>query len=862
MIFQGSEKGKFVDGALIEIGISLSADQITDLLNRCRGIDLAISIRLSEWTDQSLSYCEKFGDQLKCVILTYSSPYDILKLKELELIESDGIMPSRYQYAFDFKDDDWFNSDVIVLMKQHSNWGVSINLTTIDKKYGNWFGKTTGKLNILFTTNFFYLKMYGNKGWHDGLYGEQFYLKMKDCLQTFYPDAWRNINIISYVHVAVNDKIPDFTLISGNQRESVASFVLPIDHDRDPNDLTKKNKDKTRIIKQMSLERSKLDQTNDQLDHMSDQWGEISRFFTSFYNIRERIERKFGAFHATNEWVKCWELLRYYDHYSFVRPDDDFRYFDNSSFPGSFIMATNHYYLSQKEFANESKSQRAKKQLDWYGSSLIDDKRVNPLTDEYDLYKRNPDRFLMNEKIDGDVTKLSTIDYYKERLGQTVDLYTSDLEFKVNEYNRQEEEHAHANLGQVLAGLSVLKIGGNMITKQFTCYTPFTISLVAIMTFMFEKVELCKPITSKPDNAETYLVGIGFTGMSESIEDIMRSKLEHFDTETDEMLISSVEFIKEIQVCQSYFTKIQMFTVNSEIKSFRELMAEKKYGDTNETMIEKALKKYENKRIYDIGNWFSLNKVRRVPDGIKRLSAFRKKKKRKKKNRDSIRSIRDKRSDKRNNVFPWEEKFQYFLKNNTKTMCYNTSKDILMIGKHPNAKSWKHTIYPLIDNERNEIRDLFDLEIKINDPKNPHVKVFNIEMHFSYSSSLDKRKFESFYSLGKLHNFVSKKYPKIRVFLHAFNIIFTHGKILLAQSWFKEQHYHVVETFDTGYEFNEFLDTLFQFIDDFETKPEQLYRLFEWVANDSDKNNLLRLIREDMNTDGVNKEYKMIIETI
>ena len=120
------------------------------------------------------------------------------------------------------------------------------------------------------------------------------------------------------------------------------------------------------------------------------------------------------------------------------------------------------------------------------------------------------------------------------------------------------------------------------------------------------------------------------------------------------------------------------------------------------------------------------------------------------------------------------------------------------------------------------------------------------------------------YDLGKLNNFIKKYYPKIRVFLHAFNIIVIGGKIIIAHSWFNEQPYHIVDNFDTMDDFYEWLDKFEKYILKFETQPEKLYKLFDWLPNDKDKKNLMKMIKKDMNLKNKNteKEYKIIIETI
>ena len=56
----------------------------------------------------------------------------------------------------------------------------------------------------------------------------------------------------------------------------------------------------------------------------------------------------------------------------------------------------------------------------------------------------------------------------------------------------------------------MLKNGGTLVTKQYTFFKWENISIHAILTNLFRKVYIAKPITSRPANSETYVVGINF----------------------------------------------------------------------------------------------------------------------------------------------------------------------------------------------------------------------------------------------------------------------------------------------------------------------------------------------------------------
>jgi hypothetical protein len=135
------------------------------------------------------------------------------------------------------------------------------------------------------------------------------------------------------------------------------------------------------------------------------------------------------------------------------------------------------------------------------------------LGDEYGLYKHYRDHWLMNDQeASGNVMDKVMNDIVVAKLGRKVDLYTSDIGIglEVKDMNREETIHAPLNLGQSVCALHTLKNGGNMVCKMFLFFKPFTISLLYLLTCTFEEFYICKPMTSRPGNAEIYIVGKGY----------------------------------------------------------------------------------------------------------------------------------------------------------------------------------------------------------------------------------------------------------------------------------------------------------------------------------------------------------------
>jgi hypothetical protein len=279
--------------------------------------------------------------------------------------------------------------------------------------------------------------------------------------------------------------------------------------------------------------------------------------------VPESVVELFKTPYVNNAWLKGYELFNHYG----VFPEHSakkFVHFDNASFPGSFIIAAHHMVKTKCKLPLYK----------WYGSSLLD---PNNLGDGYQLYEHYPENWVMGN-YDGDVTNWEYQKFIRSKLQNKVDLYTSDLGFGIGkQYNKQEELHAHAHLGQILTGLLTLKVGGISITKHYSIFDSFTVSMVAIMTVLFDGVEISKPLFSRSGNNETYIVGLGFKGCESDINqlliDIMIKRLKEWNY-TSLLPVNTItsKFVKSLIKSQNKICKMQFVTIKTNLISFNSNM--------------------------------------------------------------------------------------------------------------------------------------------------------------------------------------------------------------------------------------------------------------------------------------------------
>lgn len=348
-------------------------------------------------------------------------------------------------------------------------------------------------------------------------------------------------------------------------------------------------------------------------------YTQIVAMFEYEYTFRPYIHKIYNARNVSNAWLKAWEIFTEYK----VIPTTatTFVHMDNAAFPGSWILASWHMVKTQSNITD----------FKWYGSSLSTPSTDNkgPLDDSYHLYKNYPNNWLMTNTNNGDVTIYENQRDFFNKLGGKIDLYTSDLGFSASEdYNKEEELHSRANLGQIITGLMVLKgknsngKGGIMITKQYTFFTSFLISLMGMLTHIFDRVDICKPMFSRSGNSETYLVCIGYHGIdptnSNSIQNILLGRLRNFSLKP--FVAKSClndEFISTIKKAQSYFAEAQIVKLEMLISEYKRFSASKKIDKNhiknNNIFVETNKKNQEN--------WLIRNEIKRISDS-KQLNAI------------------------------------------------------------------------------------------------------------------------------------------------------------------------------------------------------------------------------------------------
>ncbi|ARF09740.1 FtsJ-like methyltransferase [Indivirus ILV1] len=254
-------------------------------------------------------------------------------------------------------------------------------------------------------------------------------------------------------------------------------------------------------------------------------WSRIASQIDVSQAIINTVQNEYGII-ITRGFVKMFELCT---EFNLVNTNQDIiKSFHTCEAPGHFINATNHYI----------KSKNPKAKLDWYGNSL------NPFTeagrlrhalgDHYGYLKKYKDRWLFGKDNSGDITNKENILEFKKKLGQSMDLFTSDCGISTEskeEYFNQEINTSKLHFCQCFIALLTLKLGGNAVFKTFIPFSEIsTFSIIFLIMKHFESFYIIKQQTSSPENSEVYFIAKNKTQhLSEDMEKYLFSCLDNYN---------------------------------------------------------------------------------------------------------------------------------------------------------------------------------------------------------------------------------------------------------------------------------------------------------------------------------------------
>jgi hypothetical protein len=322
------------------------------------------------------------------------------------------------------------------------------------------------------------------------------------------------------------------------------------------------------------------------------EYFKLMAYMDTYLNVKKIIKREFNMQVCTNASIKMYELI-----VQMGLCRNDMTIFCNAELPGAFLCTINHYMKTHgyqyKAFASS------------YLPETSDQKDNTLLPDKYGIYERHRDIWLMGKPykfvkkdgvISGDVTDIDVLKEFEQTV--EADLYTSDAGIDVTEdYNEQENMTLFINFGQILSGLMTLKEGGKLVTKQYTFFNPFNRSILIVLSYLFKRLYITKPLTSRPANSELYIVGDEF--IKERFSDELKERLLNALKMKDSTPLCKLTIESELFECAKEINEQQVEFLNELSSVYK----------ANSAEYIKHVYKFNDKKIKEL---LSLNKFKKI----------------------------------------------------------------------------------------------------------------------------------------------------------------------------------------------------------------------------------------------------------
>lgn len=284
-------------------------------------------------------------------------------------------------------------------------------------------------------------------------------------------------------------------------------------------------------------------------------WEQISDLIDFHRGLKNTLRFQYKCEMVTNAWLKMYEMLNMFP--EIIPNNKNIKSFHLCEAPGAFVAALNQYLFSKKQ------------ELEWYAQTLKPSNESDALDDHFGLIKKYPNKWLYGDtKNDatGDITHSSVIKWYaKHSLLKDIDIMTADAGLKCNpvELNEQEAFLGKINMGQIVCILACLSKGKSAIFKTFMPMSePLTISMMYIVTHLFENVLFVKPSTSHNSNSEIYVVLKNYKGINDNVLSILYVLLDDPNITSKSLLFSKID----MPFFRSYMEGAGLF-IDRQIKS-------------------------------------------------------------------------------------------------------------------------------------------------------------------------------------------------------------------------------------------------------------------------------------------------------
>lgn len=318
------------------------------------------------------------------------------------------------------------------------------------------------------------------------------------------------------------------------------------------------------------------------------------------YELIDDIKDNFNAEYVTVAWLKCYELVHNYkltDNLDLS--ESTVNYFGICEQPGAFVFALNHYIKTKTMY-----------KFDFIIESLIDKTNKKIFKPNEGLFNKYKDKYDYGYDGTGDVTNLENIKYYRKKYyDKKFHIITADCGLDCsNDFTLQEKGLMKVFLGQLLLAISLADKGTNYFYKYFTLYEDQSKDMLFLANKLFDKVSICRTLTTKPQSGEIYIVCKGFNKTKKEMDNILPLLYNMFNNN------NFVE--KRTHVFDNYVYEVNVLLTMRRITSINFLYF--RFKNSHYAKDNPKIHKYINNMVEHYKNYFlELNQIEKIDDAQK-----------------------------------------------------------------------------------------------------------------------------------------------------------------------------------------------------------------------------------------------------
>jgi len=241
---------------------------------------------------------------------------------------------------------------------------------------------------------------------------------------------------------------------------------------------------------------------------------------------------------------------------------------------------------------------RKNNQDTYYGMTLLDKHKDVPLWNkcERSIMKGNSNIIIESGDGTGNLYHVENLIYVRKHYENSMDFITADGGFDYStDFNNQEESSLHLIFSEICFAIMMQKKGGHFVLKVFDTFSSSTMELLYLLTYLYEEVNISKPLTSRPANSEKYVVCTKFKMVHnlEAIKDRICEIYPFVQSHPYQSILKTElpnSFLSKVKEVNSIFGQSQISTILSVLTYINDEKKVEKTDQLRKSHINKCVK--------------------------------------------------------------------------------------------------------------------------------------------------------------------------------------------------------------------------------------------------------------------------------